>query len=62
MKKEILKLLKKCEKSTTEISNLISRNHYATLNFLEELEKESQIERIKAGKFTFWKTKKEVKK
>lgn len=51
-------MLKKGEKSTTEISNLISRNHYATLQVLEDLEKESEIVRITLGKFTFWRLKK----
>lgn len=57
MKNDILKYLKRGEKSTTDIANLINRNHYATLRLLEELEDEKKIERICTGKFTFWRLK-----
>lgn len=57
MKNTILKTLKKGEKSTTEISNILNRNHYDTLKILEELETEKKIEKIEVGKFTFWRLK-----
>ena len=54
MEEKILEILKKGEKSTTEISNLINRNHYNTLKILEELEKNNLIKKIEIGKYTFW--------
>lgn len=57
MKDEILKIIKKAEKSTTEISNILNRNHYDTIKVLEEMEKDKLIEKIEVGKFTFWRKK-----
>jgi len=54
IEEKILKLIKDTEKSTTEISSFLNRNYYFTLKILEKFEKEKIIERIRVGKFTFW--------
>lgn len=56
-KEKILEELKKGEKSTSELSSIISRNYYDCLKILEELEIENKIEKINVGKFTFWRVK-----
>jgi Mn-dependent DtxR family transcriptional regulator len=57
-KEEILNFLaEKTETSTTEIASKMNRGYYDTLKFLEELESEGIIEKIKLNKYTFWKVK-----
>ena len=57
--KQIIKILKKEELTTTKIASVLNRSFYDTIKFLEELEEEKEIEKIEMGKFTFWR---EIKK
>ena len=57
-KTKILEILKEGEKSSTEISSIIKRDYYKTLEILGELEQEGSVEKLNLGdKYTFWKLK-----
>jgi predicted transcriptional regulator len=60
-KKEIIKMLKKGEHSTTEISRIIGFDYYKTAEILTSLEKENKIIKTEVNKFTFWRIKDESK-
>ncbi len=58
LKKEALKILKRGQKSITEISTLLGRNHYATVEVLDSLEADRKVDKIIIkNKFTFYESK-----
>ncbi len=58
LKKEALNILKRGQKSITEISTLLGRNHYATIEVLDSLEADRKIDKIIIkNKFTFYELK-----
>jgi len=56
-KKKVLEFLKDTEKSTSEISSLLSRDFYFTLRLLEEMKEENLLEKIEIKNFNYWKIK-----
>ena len=60
-KEKILEVLKKEEKSASEISVNVGRNFYIITELLEELLKEGKIEKLEVGKHILWKLKEKGK-
>lgn len=60
LKKQLLALMIGGQKSLTEISFLIGRNHYATVEVLDSLEAEGKIKKTIIKRFTFYELNKEV--
>ena len=57
MEERILEILKEGEKSSSEITSLLSRGYYDVLKILKKLELENKIIKIEMGKYTFWRLK-----
>ncbi|KKK98053.1 hypothetical protein LCGC14_2646630 [marine sediment metagenome] len=57
LKKEAVKILKRGQKSLTEIANMLGRNHYVVQEVLDSLEGDRKIEKITIKRFTFYELK-----
>ena len=57
LKKEAIKILKRGQKSLTEIANMLGRNHYVVQEVLDSLEGDRVIEKVTIKRFTFYELK-----